>query len=400
MKPASRDHMPAPSGAPSFGAVIVFLSLFFLVYGGVHVFLYLRVANAFAMAGPGATGILLLIVLMVPMPVAVRFLERSGFETAARLSAITGYVWMGFVFLLFFFLIAMDVAGFALDVVYSYAGGEIGACILPEPSATAFAFLITAASLLYGMVRASRVRVRRLTIETSGRSAGDGILTICQISDLHLGILVGEKMVRRIVTLIRAENPDIVVCTGDLVDGEIRIHLEKPAELLASVTPRYGKYLVPGNHEYFAGIAKAMRFAAASGFRVLRGETISIPGVISIAGVDDPTGRLYGWYENVPEDDLLGGMPRAPFSLLLKHQPDVRDSACGHFDLQLSGHTHGGQIFPFGFLTRIRYRYNVGLFALPRGSQIYVSRGAGTWGPPVRLGSPPEITVIQVVPER
>jgi len=134
-----------------------------------------------------------------------------------------------------------------------------------------------------------------------------------------------------------------------------------------------------------------------SGFTVLRSEGKTIPGIINIAGIDDPAGRRIGLSREVAEDRLLSQCPRERFTLLLKHQPLPDTDTIGLFDLQLSGHTHKGQIFPFNLVTKLFFPKHTGYFNLPKQSHLYVSRGTGTWGPPIRFLAPPEITIIDLV---
>ena len=140
-----------------------------------------------------------------------------------------------------------------------------------------------------------------------------------------------------------------------------------------------------------------MRFTERAGFTVLRGEALTVAGAITVAGVDDPTGKGFGLLRGGSERDLLSGLPRERFTLLLKHMPVVEENAAGLFDLQLSGHTHKGQIFPFNLITRLFFPTDAGLAHLPNNSHLYVSKGSGTWGPPIRFLSPPEVTVIELV---
>ena len=221
-------------------------------------------------------------------------------------------------------------------------------------------------------------------------------LKIVQIADVHLGDLIGARQLRRIVAQIQALDADLLVSTGDLVDGQ-GDHLDGLTRLFQELHPRFGKFAVTGNHEFFVGADRALDFTARAGFTVLRGEAASLAGVLTIAGVDDPAGRWMGVPVRTDEKALLSALPRERFTLLLKHQPVVDRNSLGLFDLQLSGHTHGGQIFPFGLLVRIAYRMRNGLTSLTPHGHLYVSRGTGTWGPPMRLGTPPELTLIELV---
>jgi hypothetical protein len=201
----------------------------------------------------------------------------------------------------------------------------------------------------------------------------------------------------RIVEAVKQAKPDIFVSTGDLVDGELD-GLNSLSNLLHEVKAPYGKFGITGNHEYYAGITKAIEFTERSGFRLLRDESVTIPGLINIAGVDDPAGRAYSsQVQGISERALLSKLPREQFTLFLKHRPVVENDVTGLFDLQLSGHVHKGQIFPFRLVTRLFFSWIDGLYHLPGNLLLYVSRGSGTWGPPMRFLAPPEVTVIELV---
>jgi predicted MPP superfamily phosphohydrolase len=161
----------------------------------------------------------------------------------------------------------------------------------------------------------------------------------------------------------------------------------------------HGKFAVTGNHEFYAGLDQAVRFTEEAGFTMLRGEARPVAGFMTIAGVDDPTGKRFGLFRGPEEGALLKGVARGRFTILLKHEPVIAKDATGLFDLQLSGHTHKGQIFPFNYIVKIFYPHDAGLVHLPQHAFLYVSRGSGTWGPPIRFLSPPEVTIIKLVHE-
>jgi hypothetical protein len=198
------------------------------------------------------------------------------------------------------------------------------------------------------------------------------------------------------VAAVRQAEPDLLVSTGDLLDGQID-NMMSSADLLRDIRPKYGKIAVTGNHEFFAGIEKALEFHQQAGFLVLRGEALTLAGLINIAGMDDSTGERFGLYKNINEKAMLAKLPKETFTLLLKHRPVLDTESLGLFDLQLSGHTHRGQIYPFVLLTRLVFPYHSGYYDLPKDSRLYVNRGAGTWGPPIRFLSPPEVTVIDLI---
>ncbi len=372
----------------------LFLFIVLSVYGAVHVYAFLKIKAAFPF-GP-VSGLLLgiFMVTMVFAPALVRILERLGHDCPARIISYIGYGWMGALFIFFCLSFVSDLWRLA-----AYTAGFIlhrdPAPFVPA-ARTAFLaqVILTLAIAVYGYAEALNIRPEFITIQTPKIPESTGRLRVVQISDVHLGIMVRQERLHRILTVIREARPDILVSTGDLVDGQID-GMQDLADALSQVHPPLGKYAVTGNHEFYAGLDHALEITARSGFTILRNEAVR--GPITIAGVDDPTGRRLGLTNGISEGRLLSTLPKDRFTLLLKHQPHIRTDSPGLFDLQLSGHTHKGQIFPFGYLVRIFFPHIAGWHGLPGGSALYVSRGTGTWGPPIRFLSPPEVTVIDLV---
>lgn len=376
--------------------MIVFLLTIFLLYSLLHLYLYLKIKATLTFGAETTILLVFLMVIMVIAPVVVRISERHGFDFSARLISYIGYTWMGLVFLFFSVSFATDLYRFLI-----YASGLLLqtniSYLTPSPrAALVIPLLVTAAIAFYGYREARSIRSETVIIKSPKIPREVGTLTIAQISDVHLGLIVREERLQRILREVRRAKPDMVVSTGDLVDGEMG-NLVELAGALKAINPTYGKFAVTGNHEFYAGLDQALHFTQEAGFTVLRGAALTVAGTITIAGVDDPTGKRFGLSRGVSERDLLSGVPRERFTLLLKHMPVVEENAPDLFDLQLSGHTHKGQIFPFNLITRLFFPTDAGLAHLPNNSYLYVSRGSGTWGPPIRFLSPPEVTVIELV---
>lgn len=375
--------------------MILFVLTFFTIYGGVHWYAFIRARHALALgtgAGAALAGFML---AMVAAPFLVRAVERLGYELAARALSYVAYCWMAALFLFFCFSLSLDLANLIARTARWAIRSDFSAVIV---SARTSFFLCLGFSLIacvYGYFEALDVRTERLRIETVKLPAGIDRLTIVQISDVHLGMIVRCSRMKNILDLVKAEKPDIFVSTGDLVDAQIN-HLTGLADLLQEVKPKYGKYAVTGNHEFFAGLNQALQFTRDAGFTMLRDQAQS-DGPVSIAGVDDPAGIQLKVAQPMSEKALLAGLPKEKFTLLLKHQPRLDPEAEGLFDLQLSGHTHRGQIYPFRYISGLVYPLNAGRYDLAKGSILYVSRGTGTWGPPMRFFAPPQITVIELV---
>lgn len=373
----------------------LFLITFFLIYGSVHAYALLKTKSALGLGWGTALALSPVLALLVAAPLIVFYLARHGMGGEARVASWIGYLWMGFLFFFFWMNLAVD----AVNLAVRTAGALTGRWAFPHLIAGRAPFLALAGLAVafgaYAILEARHIRVERIRIASDKMPAAAAPLRIAQISDVHLGLIVRHGRARAIVDAVRREKPDVLVSTGDLVDGEIN-HLDGLAEILREIDPPLGKYAVTGNHEFYAGIDEAVAFTRRAGFTVLRGESVMPDKTLRIAGVDDPAGAAFGAGGRRSEAAVLGETPSPAFTLFLKHRPWLSAASRGLFDLQLSGHTHAGQIFPFRLLVRITYPLLSGLRPLAHGAFLYTSRGAGTWGPPMRFLAPPEVTIFDI----
>lgn len=330
--------------------------------------------------------------LMLLAPFAVRLLEHNGFTGLAQWAARVGYSWMGFALLAFssFLLLGalhLLVAGAALAFPRIKRLDPHGAF------AAAAITLFVAAVGFHGMTEARRINVETVRLTSPKLAPGTPPLRVAQISDLHLGLLLREETLAPVAAKLTELAPDLVLATGDVVDAQLEA-LDGLSNLFAAVRPPLGKFAILGNHELYVGVDQSVAFLEKSGFRVLRDEVVEPGGRLALVGVDDP-GRSKA---PVPTDALRRAAAGGLFTLLARHRPETDGGAEGLFDLQLSGHTHGGQIFPFHFIVRQAFPRFSGLYGLPGGGSLYVSRGTGQWGPPMRVLAPPEITLVEISP--
>ncbi|SNB46433.1 metallophosphoesterase [Geobacter sp. DSM 9736] len=374
----------------------LFLLMFFLLYGGVHMYAFVKARSAIGFGVTSAWLIGIFMAVMVVAPVLVRLAEGQGHELLARSLAYTGYVWMGFLFLFFSLSLAIDLYHGLLLAVQKLTRTDLRSLYLSSRASFSAAVLWGGAVSIYGVFEARKIRSEKLVISTSKLPAGVDRLRIVQVSDVHLGLIVRDERIARIARVIAEAGPDLLVSTGDLVDGQID-GLTEIARMFGKISPRYGKYAVTGNHEFYAGLKSSLAITTVAGFRVLRGESVSLGEFLTVVGVDDPAVRHGSAFAGREEASLLAVLPRERFTLLLKHRPLIEPKSLGLFDLQLSGHVHKGQIFPFNLLTHLFYPVPVGLSRHEENSLLYVSRGTGTWGPPIRFLSPPEVTIIDLI---
>jgi uncharacterized protein len=373
----------------------LFLLVFFLLYGSLHVHAFLKARAAFGFGMRTGIILALFFVFMVLAPVIIRQSEAAGLDLFARVTAWVGYCWMGVIFLFFSASLIVDIYKLVVHVGASLFNRDLASFVLSTKASFLIPLIISLSASAYGYFEALNIRTEHITIATDKLPVGTDRLRIVQVSDVHLGLIVRQDRLALILARVKEAAPDVFVSTGDLVDGQIN-GLDGLADMLNQIRPRYGKFAVLGNHEYYAGIRQAIAFKKASGFTLLRGDGVNVENIVTLVGVDDPAAKYSGMYTEVSEKALLSSFPRERFIVLLKHRPLVDKDAVGLFDLQLSGHVHKGQIFPFSLLTKLYYPQYAGMLNMS-GSLLYVSRGSGTWGPPIRFLAPPEVTVIDIV---
>jgi predicted MPP superfamily phosphohydrolase len=373
----------------------LFLLAFFSLYGGMHAYIFGRL-RLLLRGRRQRIAFAFFLVLMIVVPVVVRMAERKGFADLSVIIAWAGYLWMGFAFILIVFLALFDLWLMAMRVRQSFGAAKIDAQFkIRVLRFTVFAALL---ATCYGFCEALLIRTENLTVHSAKIPPGTPRIRIVQISDVHVGVMIGKWRLKRMLAAVSAANPDIVVATGDIVDGQIH-RLNGLSRLFNEIKPRYGSFAVLGNHEFYVGLQNSLDFLRVSGFRTLRKEAVAVLPFLVIAGVDDAAAQRWGDVGNSDEQGLFTATGSKPYTILLKHRPAVDQRSSGKFDLQLSGHVHKGQIFPFNFLTYLSFPVDSGANRLGDGSILYVSRGTGTWGPPIRFLAPPEVTIIDIQPE-
>lgn len=242
----------------------------------------------------------------------------------------------------------------------------------------------------YGVLRGPRVKRVQVPLAKLPRAAHG--FRIAVVSDIHLGPILGRAHTTRIVDTINRTQPDLIAVVGDLVDGNVH-DLAPAAEPLRGLRSRHGSYFVTGNHEYFSGAQQWVDHVRELGLTPLENARRELP-YFDLAGVNDVAGESEGHGPDFQA--ALGDRDRARSAVLLAHQPIVIDEAVRYgADLQLSGHTHGGQLWPGEYVAELANPTVAGLERYGD-TQLYVSRGAGAWGPPVRVGAPSDITVVEL----
>lgn len=377
-----------------FPSLIAFLTVFLSLYGLLHYYIYRKIINSFQITGWGHFPVILILCLLLLSPVLAQMLEGRVAASFYTIIACVAYFWMGILFLAFSIYLLIDVYQIFISI-FSRIFSPSLIRFMPEGRLifSAVIFIIAVINI-YGWHEARDIKVERIGLKTSKLPPGIDSLKLVQISDIHFSAVNGLGFAKKITGILNGLEPDILVSSGDLFDRGLGDREEIQGLFNAIYTP-YGKFATTGNHEFISGIEESTEFAEKAGFRMLRNEVVDPAGFLSIAAVDDPAGKTFGASQQAPEAVVLDKLSPDRLNIFLKHQPRVEKGSQGKFDLQLSGHTHNGQIFPFTLVVSMFYKYMNGFFELGNGSSLYVSRGTGTWGPPIRFLTFPEITVIE-----
>jgi predicted MPP superfamily phosphohydrolase len=363
----------------------------------LHAYIGLRVGSA--LPAPAAIALALgLAVLAALVPAGLMARRLARHPASFRLEAV-GLTALGLFSSLFVLTLLRDAALLAAWLA-SFAVGGLDTGALARISAAAVPLLALALTVL-GFANARRTaRVKPVDVAIANLPASLEGFTIAQISDLHVGPTIRRPQMEALVAAVNALDADVVAITGDLVDGSVA-QLRDHVAPLAGLRARHGAYFVTGNHEYYAGAGPWIDEVRRLGIRVLLNEHEVIDrgdAALVLAGVPDYMAHHFDRsHQSDPVAALRGAPADAGVRILLAHQPrSAAAAAAAGFDLQLSGHTHGGQFLPWGFFVRFQQPFTFGLHRVGR-MWIYVSRGTGYWGPPKRIGAPSEITRLRLV---
>jgi predicted MPP superfamily phosphohydrolase len=357
---------------------------------------YLYVAAR--LAGSTAAGLALAVPFIMAwvVPVVYWGSDRDRYGLFNQLVHYASYLSMGWLS----FLVILTAARDALLLLTSAIGAQLDAPVPVIDVGIPLVYAGSVAALGAGLIAAFRGPcVERVEIPIKGLSRELDGFRIVQISDLHVGLTIRGRYVQRVVEQAKALAPDLIALTGDIVDGPVA-RLADHVQALEELPAIAPSFLVLGNHEYYSGAMNWIRHFQAIGLPVLMNSSAIVTkgaARVLVGGVTDPAAHLYD-RGRPPRPDLAAGKESADFRLLLAHNPKLAPAgAKAGFDLQLSGHTHAGQFFPWTLAVRLVHAPHAAGLSREGTMWVYVSAGTGTWGPPVRFGTKPELTLLRLV---
>jgi hypothetical protein len=369
--------------------LIIFFSIFFTLYGLLNFYIFSHGWSALA-AHPEVQPWYIALFLFVALAwIAGRFLERKRITIFSSALIWLGSYWLAAMVYFLLVVALLDLIRF-VDALVSFLPARV------FDSDTLFTLLqasviIVAIVVVAGALNARTPRITRLHFSINKKGNGLRSLRIAAASDIHLGTIICKKRLKSIVAKINALNADIVLLPGDVVDEDIGpVVKQNLGETLRRITAKYGVYAVTGNHEYIGGVEQACAYLTEHGITMLRDAATVVAKSVLLVGREDISYNR-GNRRRKPLSELLNGCDRSLPIILMDHQPfRLHEAEEQGVDLQLSGHTHHGQLFPFNVITERVFEVSRG-YKKKGNTHVYVSCGVGTWGPPVRIGNRPEI---------
>jgi hypothetical protein len=376
---------------------ILFFGAFFTAYGLVNLYIFVRGWQAISQGSSLRTFYVPIFLILSLSFIGGRLLENLWLSWVSDFFVWVGSFWLAAMLYFFLALVVLDLARWVnhwLLFLPSPASLHYGAL----KQRTAFGLIcMVGLVLLAGHINALSPKIRTLDLSVPRKNAMMDTLNIVVASDIHLGTLVGQKRFGKIVERINSLNPDIILLPGDLVDEDLApVIKQNLGESLRSLKSRFGVFAITGNHEYIGGVEEASRYLVDHGVTVLRDRVLRVNETIILVGREDRSISRFSEKTRKSLKDLMAEVDGHCPVILMDHQPFYLEEGVNNgVDLQVSGHTHHGQLFPLNFITGRVYELSRG-YKKNGKTHIYVSSGVGTWGPPVRLGNRPEIVNIKL----
>ncbi len=376
---------------------ILFFSIVFTVYALVNYYIYWHLKQW----KPNSNWIywaihITFFIVVLAYPIG-RIFERFYLNSLTEFIVKLGSIWLGA--MLYFTL-----TFFAIDIIRFFA--FIAGLIFKTPSISPLLLssksllvvsISVASIVLYGFFNALQPTIKRIEIQTSKHLNPNGRIKLAIASDIHLGTVISNGRLSRMVSIINSQKPDAILLAGDIFDEDIGLVIKRNmGELISKLDAPLGVFAVTGNHEYIGGVNSAVDYLTKHGVQVLRDTSELVNNSFYIVGREDRQAKYMAnhFRKSIPE--LVSNIDSEKFNILLDHQPyNLHEAYENGIDLQISGHTHHGQLWPFNYITSAIFQISYGYQQI-NGTHFYVSNGFGTWGPPLRVGNRPEIVIIDI----
>lgn len=374
--------------------LFTFLGVVLLFYSLINYYIISRLLIALPDNNPLSVAVITIYILIGLAYIAGRFLDRIKISKFSCFLISLGSYFLAFMFYALLTVITIDF----FRLIFFITGVDLSN-LFSDPEMFRSGILIFTIAVISiitiaGAINVRNPRITKLNLDINKNAGAMKHLKIAAASDIHMGTLVGKKRTRKLVEMLNSLDADIILFAGDLVDEDINpvIHYDLGSELL-NLKSKNGVYAITGNHEFIGGASSAINYLSEHGIKILLDEVINVNG-INIAGRIDRDAARFSGKKRIPLDELLSGIDNAQPLILLDHQPYALDETeKAGVDLQISGHTHHGQIWPLSYITKAIFEVSTG-YKQKGNTHVYVSTGYGEWGPAVRIGNRPEVIEI------
>ncbi|MBP7604907.1 MAG: metallophosphoesterase [Spirochaetes bacterium] len=377
----------------------LFFSIFLLLYGLINYYIFLKGWQLIPRGSIARPVYAVLFVLVAASYIGGRLLERYTVCAISDAAIFTGSFWFAVMTYLFIGFIAVDIligVGRLIPPVYDSIISRRETIRIAVACIVAVSAVITVG---LGYINAAKPRVRTLDIAINGKDIPPEGIRLAVASDIHLGVIIGNSRLENMVREINRMSPDAILLVGDILDEDLAPVIEQNlGETLKGLRAKHGVYAVTGNHEYIGGVDEAVKYLEDHGIRMLRDSAVLVNGAFYVVGREDRSVTAFTGKRRKDLHELTAPLDRGKALIVLDHQPfKLGEAEMNRVDLQISGHTHHGQLWPFNYITGAVYELSHG-YKRKGNTHIYVSSGFGTWGPPVRVGTVPEILEVVIRP--
>ncbi len=371
-------------------AFVIFISIVLAVYGSASYYIYYHGRHALSGAAFLRLPYTIIFLFLSLTYIAARFLQSYGESGISRFFLVIGSFWMAAIVYFFLACLLIDIMRGVNHFVTIYPASVFMNYEKVKLGLFFGLIILTSGIITYGYINAKHSVINEYEITTNKKL--DSPLTIVMASDIHLGPLSCGKWFDEQVEKINSLNPDVILLAGDVIDEDVKPVIEQNlGEHLLNLKSKYGVYAITGNHEYIGGVEPSVKYLTEHGIKMLRDTAVTIDNKFCIIGREDNDKLRFTGRDRKPLDEIMKDVNTSVPVILMNHQPSNLSELEGkNIDLSLSGHTHHGQFWPNSIVTNLIYEVSRG-FIQKYGTNIYVSNGLGTWGPPIRVGNKPEI---------
>jgi predicted MPP superfamily phosphohydrolase len=376
---------------------IIFFSIVFLIYGLINYYIFIRGWQAIPKDSPVRTYYLIIFLMLSLSYFAGRFLENRLPAGVCNIFIWVGAYWLGLMIYLLLGVLLTDILRL-FNYIIGFFPSFITRNYVRTKEITAIIILLVSIILVIaGRINALNPRIKTLTLKIPKKIENQKHLNVVMASDIHLGTLIGNGRLSYLVNKINSFNPDLVLLAGDIVDEDIgQVIKLNLGETLKMIKSKWGVYGITGNHEYIGGVEPAVNYLEKHGVIMLRDTAVKLNDSFFIVGREDRSINQFGGKKRKRLSEIMEGVDKSYPIIMMDHQPfGLNEAVENGVDLQLSGHTHHGQLWPFNYITEMVYEVSWG-YKKKGNTHFYVSSGYGGWGPPIRLGNTPEIVNIKL----